>query len=401
MLFNWYYYRPDLTRHLLEIGRGHDLFFIDRHSSDGVTIPGSTVLYWGDYSSPYALLAAVRPDKVVFSDIESFPQIALNIAARNMGIPTVVLQHGANGAFQVYRASDETQTPALSETSFWTMCFLAKALRPRNAPFVPALMKFVYDRKRFALVAALRRNRHEFRLADLYIDFSAENAGYFKARDHVPDDRFVYIGNPAYDEIFKRAPSFKSKNYALLIDAPFLEAGDFAHGRISSEDKARYLEKLDRAFALRNMPLRVKLHPLSYDADLPDLPNTEYIREADIVSLIGQCEVAVLVHFSTLSAPVLHLKPFHAFTSGVTPETPFLEGSGLVRDLSQFDPEALGAPNEPLRWRIVKDYLFSTDGKARDRLHHILFGGRYELCALSSASLPLTALGSDVPNRRG
>lgn len=373
ILLNWYYHRPDLTKHLLEIGQGHDLFFIDRHCTDGVVVEGGTVLYWGDYNSPYSLLKAVRPDKVVFSDIESFPQIALNIAARNLGIPTLVLQHGANGAFQVQRANEEPQVPALSKTSFWTMRFLAQALRPRNWRFFPQLVKFVYDRKRYPLVTALRRNRYEFRRADRYIEFSSENAGYFRTRDGVPEKRFVYIGNPAYDELFQHATAFESKNYALLIDAPFLEAGDFAYGRISAEEKAKYLEKLDRVFAARNMPLRVKLHPLSFGAELPALPNTEYVREADLPSLVGECKVAVSVHYSTMSAPVLHLKPFYAFTNGVTPETPFLKQGTAVHDLMQFEPETLGEPSKPLAWELVKDYLFAADGRSKVRLRRILF----------------------------
>jgi hypothetical protein len=374
ILFNWYYHRPDLTRHLLSIGREHELFFIDRHAPDGFAVEGSTVLYWGDYKSPYDLLSAVRPEKVVFSDLESFPQIALNIAARNLGIPTFVLQHGAQSEPQVSRASDEAQRPSFSKTSVWTMAFLAKALRPQNRSFYFQLVKFIFDRKRFALIPALKRNQHEFRRADRYIEFSSANAGYFKARDGVPDDRFIYIGNPSFDELFQRAASYEPKNYALLIDAPFLEAGDFAHGKVSANDKVEYLTKLDRAFALRKLPLRVKLHPLTYDAELPDLPNTEYVRDTDLVSLIGQCAVAVSVHYSTMSAPVMHLKPFYAFSSGVTPQTPFLEGSGTVRDLRRFDPAMLGEPNKPLPWETVEAYLFSTDGKSSERLRQILFG---------------------------
>lgn len=374
ILFNWYYHRPDLTRHLLEIGREHELFFIDRQAPDGVVVDGSTVLYWGDYKSPYELLESVCPDKVVFSDLESFPQIALNIAARNMGIPTFVLQHGANGAFQVYHAREDAQTPSLSKTSFQTLAFLGRALRPRNFRFLDQLVKFIIDRKRLSLVAALRRNQFEFRRADFYIEFSPQNAGYFKARDAVPDDRFIYIGNPAYDEIFQRVPSLAPKGYALLIDAPFLEAGDFAHGQISKEEKAEYLRKFDSAFSARNIRLLVKLHPLTYDSELPILPNTRYVRDDDLVSLIGECQVAVLIYYSTLSAPILHLKPFYLFSNGFTPETPFLIRSGVTRDLLHFDPEALGEPSDPLGWETVKDYLFSTDGKSNERLSHILFG---------------------------
>ena len=313
------------------------------------------------------------PTKSFFLTSNSFPQISLNIAARNLGIPTFVLQHGANGEELVHQACAQPQMPVLSKTSFWTMRFLAAALRPHNIPIFHQLAKFIYDRKRFTLVTALRRNRHEFRRADHYIEFSSENAGYFKARDAVPDDRFIYIGNPAYDELFQRAATFESKKYALLIDAPFLEAGDFAYGLIDAVEKAKYLQKLDKAFAARNMPLLVKLHPLSYDAELPALPNTQYVRDTDMVSLVAQCEVAISVHYSTMSAPILHLKPFYAFASGVTPETPFLKHSGSVRDLMHFDPEALGEPSKPLHWEVVKDYLFSTDGKSGERLRDILF----------------------------
>jgi hypothetical protein len=374
ILLNWYYYRPDLTRHLLEIGRGHDLFFIDRHAPDGVSVERGQILYWGDYTSPYALLDAVRPDKVVFSDIESFPQVALNIAARNRGIPTLVLQHGSQGSFLVDRASRQPRVPALSRTSIHTLRFLASALRWQNRGIALKLAKFVYDRKRYPLVTALRRNPGEFRWANRYIEFSEENAGYFKDRDAVPHDRFTFIGNPAYDELFQRAASFEVQNYALLIDAPFLEAGDFAYGRISAEDRAAYLTKLDRAFAERGMALRVKLHPLAYQAELPTLPNTKYLREADLVPLIGQCKAVVSVHYSTMSAPLLYLKPFYAFSSGVTPETPFLQDRPeKVRDLLNFDPAELGEPSEPLPLDVVKGYLHSKDGQSSARLRHILF----------------------------
>src|SRR5690242_13495439 len=114
ILLNWYYHRPDLTRHLLELGRDHELFFIDRHAPDGVDVPGATVLYWGDFASPYALLDEVRPDKVVFSDIEAFHQLALNIAARNRHIPSYILQHGTRGAFELDRAPAGTQPIAFS-----------------------------------------------------------------------------------------------------------------------------------------------------------------------------------------------------------------------------------------------------------------------------------------------
>jgi hypothetical protein len=75
-----------------------------------------------------------------------------------------------------------------------------------------------------------------------------------------------------------------------------------------------------------------------------------------------------------MSAPLLHLKPFYAFSSGATPETPFLQPLGIVRDLLRFDPSDLAEPNDPLPWEIVKDYLYSVDGQSSERLKRVLFG---------------------------
>jgi hypothetical protein len=374
ILFNWYYHRPDLTRHLLEAGAEHELHFIDRHAQDSIDLPPATIHYWGDFASPYGLLDAVRPDKIVFSDIEAFHQLALNVAARNRGIPTLVLQHGSRGAFELDLAVREPQRLALSGTSAWSARFLASALRPKNLLALPALSRFVYERKRYELTAALQRNRFELRRADRYIEFSHENAGYHRSRDGVPEHRFTYIGNPTLDELFTRVPSYVPRDYALLLDAPFLEAGGFTQGRISPEQKADYLVRLDRLCALQGLRLVAKLHPLTYDAALPALPNTDYVRNGDLPRLVGESRLTISVHYSTLSAPVQHLRPFYAFDSGEAPPAPFHGPAGVQpMNLWGFDPETVGAPLPPLPWSAVEEYLFAKDGRAGERLKNVLF----------------------------
>src|SRR5688572_18848133 len=109
VLINWYYSRFDLTEYLLNFAEEIEIVFLFKQfkeeEPDYITQHKNiSVVYWGNYKSPYQLLKEVSPDIVVFADLESFNQIALNVAARNTGIKTFVLQHGVRGEFEINEA---------------------------------------------------------------------------------------------------------------------------------------------------------------------------------------------------------------------------------------------------------------------------------------------------------
>jgi hypothetical protein len=387
ILANWYYVRKDLTKQFLELSNDAEIIFIDKfsklqaNSEDEFPSENIKVVYWEDYNSPYELLKCTNPDLVIFYDIEAFNQIALNIAAKNLGIRTYVLQHGLRGGYEVEEAiqiSDNSYKVRFSSSSFWSLRFLLSAIRLRNLFELYPLLKFMCDRKRFELTKALFKNKFGLRLADKYIEFSKENASYHKMRDGIDDSKFIFIGNPSYDEFFniKSSPVSSKEPYALLIDNPFCEATFVQFKRMSLEEKNGYIQGMNKICLNKNLKLFVKLHPLSYDADyLIEDKNITYLKIVDLPSTISNAEFIFIVHFATLTPLAMSLRPFYFF------ENPYIDHNDFIRrqniktyDLLNFDYDYLSneLPTSVLLGSQLEDYLFKTDGKAFKRLKQIL-----------------------------
>lgn len=389
ILLNWYYERQDLTKPLLELGGDVKVFFVFKHSKDDgrkFDFPQNIeVLYWGDFKSPYHLLKYVQPDIVVFYDIEAFNQIALNIAARNRGITTYVLQHGLRGGYEIDDAINNAPLEKkinFSNTSRSTFLFFLRSLRPKNIAFFLSIIKFCISRKRNDLTVALFRNKFELRNADYYIEFSKANCLYHARRDGIPADRFIIIGNPAYDDFFLQLNTsiVPESKYALLIDSPFCEANFVQTIRMSKSEKNDYIQKMNNYCKLMKIRLYIKLHPLTYNADyLIQDENICYFRDHTLVDLVKGARLVFLVHFASLVPIVIHYKPFFFFNNKYVDHNEFMKSLPVnTYDLSNFNPEKLAEdnPNTPLDMKSLQDYLYSADGKSTDRLKEILRGKR-------------------------
>lgn len=388
VLLNWYYHRLDLTEYLLTFSEDMELVFLfkqfhepePRFIEEGRNI---SAIYWGDYDSPYELLEKVRPDIVVFADLESFNQIALNIAARNLNIKTFVLQHGIRGDYEVDEALNTKgiagQSLNFSPTSKWSVRFFAKSLRLKNLSALPRLLKFIYARKKGELTSALFKNQFELRRADYYIEFSADNAGYHKKRDGIPNERFIITGNPQFDDFFDylNTNSFDG-SYCLLIDCPFVEAGFIKDHGIDQESKNKYLKKLDDLTLANGYKLKVKLHPLSYESrGLYESSNIEYIREADLKALTAGARMVYFVHFSSLAPVILAYKPAIYFHSVLKEHGALFNKLGVTSfPLFEFDDSSgINFETVPrLTLESLVSFLHVTDGKATERVKKILNG---------------------------
>lgn len=390
ILANWYYGRQDLTKHLLELSEEAHITFIAKHfrpqedEKKNFASKNISIIYWGDYTSPYQLLDEVKPDLVIFYDIEAFNQIALNVAAKNRGIKTYVLQHGLRGSYEITDAlthSTKNSDIELSHTSWWTFKFLMRSLRAKNFSQLGRLLKFIVARKKNELTVALYKNQFELRRADFYIEFSKANATYHKLRDGIKDNRFILIGNPAFDDFHNRIKDISSspaqEAYALLIDTPFCEASFVQKQRMSAEEKNDYVKRLNQYCILKNLKLYIKLHPLSYKAisSLYKDENIQYFTETDIVQLIGNAQLVFLLHFTTLAPLVLYHKPFLFFHNKYVEQEEVKASLNIpTYDLLSFNPgELVGKqPQQPLQQEQIKDYFFIPDGKATQRLKQVL-----------------------------
>ena len=386
VLINWYYSRFDLTEYLLKFGEEIEIVFLfkqlEEAEPDYITQNKNvSVVYWGNYRSPYKLLKAVSPDIVVFADLESFNQIALNIAARNSGITTYVLQHGIRGEFEINEALSTTDEKSsaiqLNSTSFWSMRFLMNALRPKNISQLPSLLRFIYERKKNELTVALFKCQFELRRADFYIEFSEENAGYHRKRDGVPDNRFIIVGNPLFDGFFDylKKHSSNDSRECLLIDCPFLETVFYSDHGIGVEEKRRYLEKLTAWTKVNGYQLKIKLHPLSYDSkELFQDESIEYLRNIDLKKQIAKSQFVFFLHFSSITPVILPFKPSVYFHHSFNSHTKIFEKLGFKPvNLFGFDETKadLSEKAQTLSLNSLKTFLHSTDGKAAERIKEI------------------------------
>ena len=77
ILLNWDYVRKDHLEPFYQMMSDCEFVFIHKKSkpSNEIDIPFQ-VIYWSDFKSPYDLLEIIKPDKVVFSGLESFYEIS-------------------------------------------------------------------------------------------------------------------------------------------------------------------------------------------------------------------------------------------------------------------------------------------------------------------------------------
>lgn len=385
ILINWNYERFDLTEYLLDFASEMELVFIYKQfrqdPPDWMRRKNVSIIYWSDYASPYDMLRKVNPSTLVFADLESFNQIALNIAGRNKNIKTFVLQHGLRGAFEVDEAlsinGQNENRIRFSPTSTWSILFLLRALRLKNVMHFPKLLKFIFQRKKKDLTTSLYNNILDLRKADFYIEFSEENCSYHRKRDGIEQDRFIITGNPFLDTYFEYLNvNHKSGDYCLLIDCPFLEAHFYNDPGIDAVMKKEYLKKLDKWSSTNGFTLKVKLHPVSFKSTDLFLSDTiEYFREADLKELIAGSAVVFFVHFSSIAPAVLYYKPsiyFHfsleehgnIFRRLGTPELPLFTFDETKTDLQEKAVRISRTAMIP--------FLHTTDGKAAERVKNAL-----------------------------
>ena len=385
ILLNWDYHRLDLTEYLLDFSDEVNLVFL--FDFQATEVPDymkkniSKVLYWSNFKSPYQLLRSVRPDKVVFNDIEAFNQLALNIAAKNSGIPTYVLQHGLRGDFEIRDALSisKLQPVTFSHTSKWSLQFFLRSLQLKNSRWLPSIVKFLYQRKKLDLTTALFKNQFALREADLYIEFSEENKGYFQTRDGVKDQKFLLTGNPTLDQYLvyfnSHLPPGPAAGYFLLIDCPFSDTALLDGKKMSLADKNSYLNKLNTIAQYNGKRLVVKLHPLTYHSEgLLNDENIQYLTQVDVKPWLAGAAGVFFVHFSSMTPAILPFKPSIYFDVGFKEHTVlFSKLSVTIYHLASVEASEIkvGDSNLVDEASLIR-FLYKTDGKAAQRIKEIL-----------------------------
>ncbi len=387
ILINWDYTRMDLLVPFLKMADEIDFVFIYFKTSaeDFNTNPGLNCLYWDKYATPYALLSDIKPDKVIFCDIESFHQVALNIACKNRSIKTFHLEHGVKDPDEISLAYNDfnknsylmstTKTPALS-----TFFFFIRSIKLKNVFSVFDLIRFIYFRRKYGIQLGLNKCRFALRNANYYINFTKENSLRLFERDNISDDQLILIGNPGFDAIFEKYANskFTEKEYYLLIDTPLADDPAINY---TFESVNMFYTKLNKFCISQNAQLYIKLHPRSYlslnEKKFLEHSNIRYImHSAELTDIIFEAK-ACFGFFSTLLIPVIFFKKCILFETGIQTTQRDWEQLGMVKnvDFFKFIPEDIdfsqiqesGKKTE----EYVTKYLFKADANSTQRLKEV------------------------------
>jgi len=394
VLLNWDTTRKDLLEPFISLRSDIEFIVIWRNDSgeSKVNHPFSQI-YFRDFKSPYQLLKRIKPDKILFFNLSSFPQIALNLAAKNLRIPTYVMHHGIhhsdslNHSRQIEKYELNKKGNLINNVS--SVLFYFSALRIKNVNQLFKYIYFAWLRQRRNILVAMEKCVFDARLPDHYINLSPHNAIITKIIDHVTDDdKFQYIGHPFFDNILCELNCLGEKQvnaeerYFLLIDFPNLHHLLFFK-MITPEKKVELYQRLSALAKSMGCRLKIKLHPMGYKSphNYQD-DNTDLIREANMASLIHNAREC-FSFVSTLLVPVIyHRKYCYIFSLGTDSQfQKELIELGVARglDANRFDGKEVFTQQEgkisPSAYEtFVNRYLYYTDGRATERLGNILLG---------------------------
>lgn len=339
-------------------------------------LPGKLV-YWSDFDDPFLLLDSLKPDKIIFGDIETFPEVALNLAAKRYGIPTAILDHGLKELTEIENSykgfKRKTSEEAGSTKSKTTRRFYIHSLKKGNFTYFLDLFRFARIRKYNPPVKALDLCKGLFRLPDTYLCIGEANAAYYKERDWCSDNKLQIIGNAFLDNLAAIKNDYYNAqgNYFLLLDVPSAEIG---HSAVTQEEKTGFYLRLANYCAEKNKQLVVKLHPRSYLSEfLPSHVNIQYNREAnDLAKLISDACAVFGFHSSLMPYTIW----FRATCLFMVDDYPFQEKADEFNMCPVYKMDHI--PNEIpfLNSRpkggdadnFFRMYLYKADGEASSRL---------------------------------
>src|SRR5690606_4783629 len=180
-------------------------------------------IYWSEFKSAQQLLNKLHPDKVVFLYIESYNHVVLNLACREAGVPTFMLEHGLRADYvagfdpEISPAKQPTLKEQLAHYSQLLLQFLPRVRSRRFLENSSAQLNqkhqefaghFNQVRRGRNYLQTFRELHSDKRLTDHYIGFSMKQyesflnheAPYFGGKPE-------FIGIPYFDKLATIQPA--------------------------------------------------------------------------------------------------------------------------------------------------------------------------------------------------
>lgn len=347
-----------------------------------------TILFWNEYSSGLELIKKLKIKKIIFYEYETFNNIALRAAAKELGIKCCHLEHGYRDYDLLKKLDKNPKTVKQIVFKiyffnylklFFISRFYYNTYKKCNNELKKQLLLFYKTRSSYGILSTFKKIDSPLLKLDFYINFSSENFKYFRTKHHLKDNfkHFKLIGFPQFDNVPMAAKSnlnFNS-NKLLFIDQPFLEQNLFGW---TPKHKFSFLTELQELATTLKLKLIIKPHPIN-DNSFYDNLDCEIINE----NIFDNYSYSYVIGFnSTLLFPLAtipntlliclnsHPEPFQSIENNIFVKNKVAIGLNQLSDLSRKSLKTKVLAKD--RKSFVKKYLYKFDGRSKSRLTKII-----------------------------
>ena len=384
------YSREDLLAPFELLKEKTNMFFLTYFSFEQLPNQNAnefgSVVFWNEFSSGFDLLTKLDIHKIIFYEYESYNNIALRAAAKQLGIICCHLDHGFKDyTFSKNLPEKKTVKQLLSKfpfVSYFKLFFISRfyynTYKKCNNEWKKQLLIIYKTRSSYSILSTFKKINNPLLKLDLYLVFSPENFKSFKYLHHLPENfkDYKFIGLPNFDEAFKiKNKSNKNSKKLLLIDQPFYEQNLFGW---TKELKFNFLKKLKKVAKENGLKIIIKPHPLNESSIYKSL-NCEIVTE-NIFD--NYCYSYVIGFYSTLLLPISsihstlliclnnHPVPFQIIENNIFVKGKVAIGLNQLSDLSEKSLKMKVLAED--RKAFTKKYLYKFDGRSKSRLTKII-----------------------------
>ena len=398
------YSRKDILAFFDKVSKEHQIYFLYYNSENNEQIKyhskfGNSI-FWNNFKDSYSLIEKIRPNKVLFFSLETFNQIALNIACKSKGIKTTHIDHGVlypsleklilHERYQQNKSLKNILRKNIIVTYFSLLknSFYLWTLLKSNKKDIKLLFKFYKVRSNNNLYDTFEKIKDKRLVPSNYIFFNEINHSFYEQIHHyiIPILNYEIIGFPCFDKLKFSYPAPLDSKLILYIDQPFAEYNHFGW---TTEYLFKIMDQINtKILEPQKKKLLVKCHPISNISNWNKIhkkyKNIELINDQEMISYLPSIS-SVIGYASSLLLPFTAQKNIVCFCMEIHPKINFNYAHDflvdkIVEKVINIDELALKMQNHTHYLEIqlkhktsfCKKWLYQLDGKSQQRLDNIL-----------------------------
>ena len=333
-------------------------------------INDDNTLYWNHYKDGYKLLVDTNISKLYFTVFETYKEVALNTAAKQMGLSTFFVEHGIKSYnYKLLIKKPNLLNKIVINILQYKNRFYKRTLSKTKGKNSLVLKSFFYLRFMYPINDAISFCSNDI-LPEYLLVFAKKNYEFYKKRGDTYKE-VKYFGIPYFDEYANIKQEGVDNDY-ILIEQHFLEQKQF---RIDFEKWQNHINDI-----LRNIDktvLFIKPHPLGKNDKWKIFGNKIILlNNKGFADKIMKKNI-IIGYWSTLLIPLIAIKHLRVNLIADFPKINYsrvFDGINNIRFINNIEEyKLISKENESLdNNNFILNWMYKFDGKSKARLTKII-----------------------------